>query len=100
MGGFRELCLDGIWEAAFVPYRAGTESEEVWQAWDGALRINSTGPGYLRFWENARSAHAPAFQEYFDRAVYSKSDIPTRAGEAEGAAGGTDPVRNLGSEGD
>jgi len=58
-----------VWEAAFVNYQTGTVPEEIWSAWDGALRINSTGPGYKRFWDQAHAGHAPSFQSYIESEI-------------------------------
>lgn len=47
-----------------VQVRQGARAIEV-----KGLRLQTTGPGYALFWQEARGAHAPSFQEYVDREV-------------------------------
>ncbi len=64
----------GIWEAAYLNRQAGTVADEAWQAWDGALRSTSVGPGFARFWQQERSGHAPSFQRYIDTKIFPGSE--------------------------
>ncbi len=69
---FRTLALIrfGTWEAAFLNHQKGMIDNESWKAFDGGARLQTSGPGYVRFWQEAASAHAPSFAHYVDENVF------------------------------
>jgi hypothetical protein len=75
---FFEYCITvfGNWEAAYLHRQNGIINDELWQAWDGYYRLHFPSPGLARFWEGARSGHAPSFRDYIDGMLTEEGGPP------------------------
>jgi len=59
-----------MWEDAYVSHLRGLIDDEFWSGWDGTGRWLWTGPGFRKFWEEAREGHTPLFRKYIDSEVF------------------------------
>ncbi len=56
-----------LFYSAFEQYRQGLMDEEVWQAYDNAMREDLRGPGFLASWTAMRDNYPASFRKMTDR---------------------------------
>ncbi len=63
----------GAWEAAFLGLQQETVQNDLWNAWDHAMRALTTGPGYQRFWKDAGAGYAREFRRYVGEEIFPEA---------------------------